>query len=87
MIEVSLEYESYEGLHARPATALSDIAKSCQGEVFMIHRDRVANVKNAVHLLALGIKKGSRITVQVESEGDDEQQIMDEILRVIKGIA
>jgi len=57
------------GLHARPATAFVDLAKSFQATVRVRNADKVADGKSLISLLKLGAEKGS--TLRVMAEGPD----------------
>ncbi|MDO6586813.1 phosphoenolpyruvate--protein phosphotransferase [Salipiger sp. 1_MG-2023] len=54
------------GLHARPATALVDIAKRFDAEIQLRHGERSGNAKSLISLLRLGAEKGAEITVSAE---------------------
>ncbi|MGQ9371351.1 phosphoenolpyruvate--protein phosphotransferase [Azospirillum sp. ST 5-10] len=57
------------GLHARPATALVEVAKRFRAEIAVRHGDGVANARSLVSLLRLGVSGGQPITVT--AAGDD----------------
>ena len=57
------------GLHARPATAFVEIAKSFQATVRVRHGDKVADGKSLISLLKLGAENGA--TLRVMAEGPD----------------
>ncbi|XXY47552.1 phosphoenolpyruvate--protein phosphotransferase [Sorangium sp. So ce269] len=66
-IEVSSP--SPHGLHARPATALVEVAKRFRAEIAVRHGDKTANGKSLVALLGLGAVAGARLTIS--AAGDD----------------
>ncbi|WP_437625546.1 phosphoenolpyruvate--protein phosphotransferase [Sorangium sp. So ce1151] len=66
-IEVSSP--SPHGLHARPATALVEVAKRFRAEIAVRHGEKTANGKSLVALLGLGAVGGARLTVV--AAGDD----------------
>ncbi|HTN87668.1 MAG TPA: phosphoenolpyruvate--protein phosphotransferase [Sorangium sp.] len=66
-IEVSSP--SPHGLHARPATALVEVAKRFRAEIAVRHGEKTANGKSLVALLGLGAVAGARLTVS--AAGDD----------------
>lgn len=70
MVEKSLEMISSNGLHARPALKLCEMVKEFSGNVCMIHKDKTADMKNIIKILALEVKKGSRFTIQISGEGE-----------------
>ncbi|KAA5606264.1 phosphoenolpyruvate--protein phosphotransferase [Roseospira marina] len=57
------------GLHARPATALVDLAKGFPAAIRVAHGNRIADAKSLVSLLRLGAGPGAR--VRVTAEGPD----------------
>jgi phosphocarrier protein FPr len=57
------------GLHARPATALADLAKSFESKIRLRLDDRVADAKSLISLLKLGVENGS--TLRVMADGPD----------------
>ena len=57
------------GLHARPATALVNIAKSFQAKVRVRLGDKVADGKSLISLLKLGAENGT--TLRIMAEGPD----------------
>ena len=60
---------SPHGLHARPATALVDIAKGFGATIRVRHGDRAGDAKSLIALLNLGIESGA--TIRVMAEGAD----------------
>jgi len=63
---------SPHGLHARPATALVDIAKGFQATLRARRGDRVADAKSLIALLNLGVASGASIRVMAEGPDADE---------------
>jgi phosphocarrier protein FPr len=57
------------GLHARPATALVDLAKQFKADIHVRHKDKVADAKNLVSLLKLGA--GKNADLRIMAQGDD----------------
>lgn len=57
------------GLHARPAAHWVDTARRVAARMQVRSGDQVADPKNLVSLLQLGLKLGDRITVSAEGEG------------------
>ncbi len=62
------------GLHARPATALVNLAKEFTAEIRVRYRDRTANAKSLVALLQLGVEGGQ--TIRVMAQGSDEDRAL-----------
>ncbi|WP_207481992.1 phosphoenolpyruvate--protein phosphotransferase [Arenibaculum pallidiluteum] len=59
------------GLHARPATALVEIAKAFRAEIAVRNGEATANAKSLVSLLRLGASGGQRLTVTASGEDAD----------------
>jgi multiphosphoryl transfer protein len=62
---------SPHGLHARPATALVDIAKGFDATIRVRHGDRAGDAKSLIALLNLGIESGTTIRVMAEGAEAD----------------
>jgi len=60
---------SPHGLHARPATALVEVAKRFRSEIAVRHGNDVGNAKSLVSLLRLGVSGGLPLTIT--AAGDD----------------
>jgi len=59
------------GMHARPAGLLVKEAKKYASKITIVYGDKSAEATKLMALMAMGIKNGEEITVQVE--GDDEE--------------
>ncbi|AJE98624.1 MULTISPECIES: HPr family phosphocarrier protein [Pandoraea] len=69
------------GLHARASAKLTQLAAKFQSEVWLTRNGRRINAKSIMGVMMLAAGIGSK--VEVETEGTDEQQAMDEILALI----
>lgn len=65
------------GIHARPAGLLVKEAKKYQSTVTIVKDDKSAVATKLMAVMALGVKSGETITVNVE--GDDEETAAAEI--------
>ncbi len=72
------------GLHARPATAFVDLAKSFAAEVLVRHGSKTANGKSLAALLRLGVKKDGRVTIS--AEGPDAPAALAALKRQIEAV-
>ncbi|HEY9639067.1 MAG TPA: HPr family phosphocarrier protein, partial [Coleofasciculaceae cyanobacterium] len=59
------------GLHARPATALVNLAKEFEAEVRVRYGNQTANAKSLVSLLKLGVEGGQRIRLMAQGKDED----------------
>ncbi|VVD91694.1 phosphocarrier protein HPr [Pandoraea aquatica] len=69
------------GLHARASAKLTQLAAKFQSEVWLTRNGRRINAKSIMGVMMLAAGIGS--TVEVETEGSDEAQAMQEILDLI----
>ncbi|VVD83925.1 phosphocarrier protein HPr [Pandoraea eparura] len=69
------------GLHARASAKLTQLAAKFQSEVWLTRNGRRINAKSIMGVMMLAAGIGA--TVEVETEGSDEQQAMNEILALI----
>ncbi len=60
------------GLHARPATALVEIAKGFEATIRLRHHDRIGDAKSLISVLNLGIESGANLRVMAEGVDADE---------------
>lgn len=60
------------GLHARPATALVEIAKGFEATIRLRHGDRVGDAKSLIAVLNMGIESGTSLRVMAEGVDADE---------------
>ncbi|HEV7518207.1 MAG TPA: phosphoenolpyruvate--protein phosphotransferase [Thermoanaerobaculia bacterium] len=72
------------GLHARPATAFVDLAKSFDAEVVVRHGAKTANGKSLAALLRLGVKQDGK--VRISAEGPDTEAALAALRRQIEEI-
>ena len=61
-----------QGIHARPAGLLVQEAKKFESNISVFKGARKGNLKKIFTVMALGVKQGETIKVQVE--GADEEQ-------------
>ncbi len=69
------------GLHARASAKLTQLAAKFQSEVWLTRNGRRINAKSIMGVMMLAAGIGSK--VEVETEGSDETQAMNEILELI----
>lgn len=70
------------GLHARPAALLVSTASKYESEVYLTKDDLRVNGKSIMGVMMLAAEKGTEL--QIEANGSDEEQVVDEMLKVIE---
>lgn len=65
------------GLHIRPSTALSKMARLYQSTIQIVYQDRTISAKSIMELLSLGVSKGEQITIS--AIGSDCQSAVEAI--------
>jgi phosphocarrier protein len=82
MARVEAEIINKLGLHARASAKLTQLAGGFESEVWMEKASRRINAKSIMGVMMLAAGKGSRVTI--EANGDDEQEALDAILKLIE---
>lgn len=81
MIKNSTTISNKLGLHARASAKLTKLAGSFACEVWMAKGERRVNAKSIMGVMMLAAGLGS--SVEIETDGADEQKAMDAILALI----
>ena len=81
MIKNSTTISNKLGLHARASAKLTKLAGSFACEVWMTKGERRVNAKSIMGVMMLAAGLGS--SVEVETDGADEQAAMDALLALI----
>jgi phosphocarrier protein len=81
MIRTTLVISNKLGLHARASAKLTKLASSFKCEVFMARNGRRVNAKSIMGIMMLAAGLGSE--VELETEGEDEQQATDAITALV----
>ncbi|MDL2310620.1 HPr family phosphocarrier protein [Peptostreptococcaceae bacterium OttesenSCG-928-C18] len=85
MVEKNITVKNETGLHARPAASLVQFVKNFDGTVEIIKEGKTANAKSIFNVMALGISKGTDITLRID--GDNEQENLDKLVEFIENLA
>ncbi len=72
------------GLHARPASQLTQLCKKFPADIRLVSGDKITDPKSVIALLTAGLKCGTSITVQVS--GENEEAVCDEIVTFIESL-
>ena len=81
MIKTSTNISNKLGLHARASAKLTKLAGSFSCEVWMRKGERRVNAKSIMGVMMLAAGMGS--TVEIETDGAQEQAAMDALLALI----
>ena len=81
MIKTSTTISNKLGLHARASAKLTKLAGSFDCAVFMSRGERRINAKSIMGVMMLAAGMGT--TVEIETDGPQEQQAMDALLALI----
>jgi phosphocarrier protein HPr len=81
MIKASTTINNKLGLHARASAKLTKLAGSYPCEVWMVRGERRINAKSIMGVMMLAAGLGS--TVEIETNGEREQDAMDALLALI----
>lgn len=70
------------GIHARPASKITNEATKYKSEIKFIVNGKVANAKSLINLMALGVKTNNK--VEIQAIGSDEDQAVLGVQQVMK---
>lgn len=69
------------GLHTRPAAQFVKEAKAFNSEITVTSNGKSSSAKSLFKLQTLGLVQGTVITIS--AEGDDEQQAVDHLVKLV----
>ena len=81
MIKTPVTISNRLGLHARASAKLTKLAGSFSSEVWMSRGERRVNAKSIMGVMLLAAGMGA--TVEIETDGADEQAAMDALVALI----
>ncbi len=70
------------GLHARPASKITNEASKYKSDIKILMDGKTANAKSLINLMALGVKKNNKIEIQ--AKGLDETAAIEGIEKILK---
>lgn len=70
------------GIHARPASKITNEATKYKSEIKFIVNGKVANAKSLINLMALGVKTNNK--VEIQAIGSDEDQAILGVQQIMK---
>lgn len=80
-MEKKVTIQNEEGLHARPAGLFVKKANEFKSQVEVRFGDKIKNGKSIMHLMSLGLKKGSEITII--TKGEDEGPAVESLVGLV----
>lgn len=69
------------GIHARPASLLTESVKNFDGKANIYFNERKGNLKSIMSIMSLGIKKDSEISIKVD--GKEEKTFLAKIEKIL----
>ncbi len=81
MIKTSVTISNKLGLHARASAKLTKLAGSFPCDVWLARGERRVNAKSIMGVMMLAAGLGA--TVELETNGDQEQQAMDALVQLM----
>lgn len=85
MISKKVIVSNPTGLHARPASQLTQFCKKFPEKIVLKGNGKDTDPKSIIMLLSAGLKKGTELEVQVE--GENEASVCDEVVKFIENLA
>jgi phosphocarrier protein HPr len=83
MLQREAEIINKLGLHARASAKLTQVAGQFKANVWVTRNGRRVNAKSIMGVMMLAAAQGS--TLVVETDGPDEGQAMEAVIRLIAG--
>ncbi|CDQ20381.1 phosphocarrier protein [Halobacillus karajensis] len=82
MAEQTMKITAADGVHARPATALVQVAGKYQSDVNIEYNGKSVNMKSIMGVMSLGIPNGAEVTFK--AEGSDETEAVEAVIAKAK---
>lgn len=76
--------KSKNGIHARPASMIADLASKYQGEIHLYKNDKKYNGKSIMSIMSMGLQEDE--TVTIEAIGEESEQMEIKIKEIIDNI-
>lgn len=83
MIQQNIKIKNPSGLHLRPAGILCKTAIQFKSLITFQHDYSTANAKSVLSVLGACVKSGDEITLICD--GEDEEEAMDKLVKLIEG--
>ena len=72
------------GLHARPAASLAQMAKAYPFDIEIQYNDKHANIKSLVAIMGLGLGHQAQIVLRADKQNDQAQEALDKLAQFIE---
>ncbi|MCA0971817.1 phosphocarrier protein HPr [Halobacillus litoralis] len=82
MAEQTMTITAADGVHARPATALVQVAGQYESDVNIEYKGKSVNMKSIMGVMSLGIPKGAE--VKFSAAGSDEAEAVEAVVAKAK---
>ncbi|SFK24162.1 phosphocarrier protein [Halobacillus dabanensis] len=82
MAEQTMKITAADGVHARPATSLVQVAGKYQSDVNIEYNGKSVNMKSIMGVMSLGIPSGAEVTFK--AEGSDEAEAVEAVVAKAK---
>lgn len=81
MVDLEYTIKSENGIHARPAGRLAQLAKDCQDVIITIsHSGKKCEVKNMLSVMKLGLRKNDAVTFHLDGPSESRENEIKEQL-------
>ncbi|MDF2544661.1 MAG: Phosphocarrier protein of system [Herbinix sp.] len=84
MFENKVKINNKTGLHARPASDLTNLCQKFESDIKIITEEGEINPKSIISILAGGVYQGMEVTLLVE--GADEKEAGEAIVELIRNL-
>jgi phosphocarrier protein len=82
-LKKQFELTNREGLHARPAMKLVEVASRFTSDILIRHEGKEVNAKSIMMVLTLGVSQGAVLEIVVS--GEDAEDAMSALEKLITG--
>lgn len=82
MVEKQVEVKLKSGLQARQAALFVQEANRHTADVFLQKENKKVNAKSIMGIMSLAIARGT--TVTLSAEGNDEEQALEKLMKIIE---
>jgi phosphocarrier protein HPr len=82
MVEQTMKITAADGVHARPATSMVQVAGQYQADVNLEYNGKTVNLKSIMGVMSLGIPNDAEI--KLTAEGEDEKEALEAVVNKVK---